>query len=300
MRASFVFSEVVTGLRRNVTMTVAMILTTAISLGLLGGGLLVITTIDQMKQLYYDRVEVAVFLTEDISANDPRCTGNTCADLRAELEAASGVESVVYESREEAFQRFQQIFEAQPELRELARPEALPASFRVQLTNPERFEVIAQEFSGRPGVDRIADQGAYLEELFQTLTGLRNATFAVALVQALAALLLISNAIQVSAFTRRTEVGIMRLVGASRWYTQLPFLIEAIVAGVVGGLLAVAGLVTAKVAFIDRVLAGVFEAGIVPRIGYADIAFVSPILLLVGAGIATVTGYVTLRLYVRT
>ncbi|MDQ3151578.1 MAG: permease-like cell division protein FtsX [Actinomycetota bacterium] len=300
MRASFVFSEVLTGLRRNVTMTVAMVITTAISLGLLGGGLLVVRTIDRMQDLYYDRVEVAVFLTEDISANDPGCTGSPCTELRAGLEAASGVESVAYENREQAFARFQEIFEAQPELRELARPEALPASFRVQLTDPQRFGVITQEFTGRPGIDRIADQGAYLDRLFELLSGLRNATFAVALVQALAALLLISNTIQVSAFTRRTEVGIMRLVGATRWYTQLPFLIEAVVAGVAGSLLAITGLLLAKTAFLDRVLADVFASGIVPRIEFSDIALISPILLLVGALIAVVTGYATLRLYVRT
>ena len=299
MRANFVVSEVLTGLRRNMTMTIAMVITTAISLGLLGGGLLVVRTIDRMQDLYYDRVEVAVFLTEDISANDPGCTASPCVDLRTELEAASGVESVTFESRAEAFARFQEIFEAQPELRELARPEALPASFRVQLTDPERFGVVAQEFDGRPGVDRIADQGAYLDRLFELMSGLRNATFVIALVQALAALLLISNTIQVSAFTRRTEVGIMRLVGATRWYTQLPFLIEAVVAGLAGGLLAIFGLLLLKTAFLDRVLSEVFASGIVPQVGFADIALISPILILVGAAVAAVTGYVTLRLYVR-
>ncbi|MCA1674954.1 MAG: FtsX-like permease family protein, partial [Actinobacteria bacterium] len=144
------------------------------------------------------------------------------------------------------------------------------------------------------------DQGEYLAQLFRALGGLRNATFVIALIQAVAALMLISNTIQISAFTRRTEVGIMRLTGASRWYTQLPFLLEATVAGLVGGVLAVVGLVVAKVAFIDRVLADVFEAAIVPRIGFADIFAMAPILLLVGAGAAAVTGYVTLRLYVRT
>lgn len=299
MRASFIFGEVLTGLRRNVTMTVAMVITTAISLGLLGGGLLVVRTIDRMQDLYYDRVEVAVFLTEDISATDPGCNTPLCVALRSSLESASGVKSVDFESRDAAFDRFQKIFEAQPELRELARKEALPASFRVKLTDPERFPVIEQTFAGSPGVERIADQGAYLDRLFDLLTGLRNATFAIALVQALAALLLISNTIQVSAFTRRTEVGIMRLVGATRWYTQLPFLIEAVVAGMAGGLLAVSGLIVAKKAFIDQVLQDVFEAGIVPRTTFGDIAFVSPILLFVGAGIAVVTGYVTLRAYVR-
>lgn len=300
MRASFVFSEVVTGLRRNVTMTVAMILTTAISLGLLGGGLLVVGTIDRMQQDYHERVETVVFLSPDISANDPDCTSNTCANLRGELEASSGVQSVVFESRQAAFERFKRIFEGQPELLALARPEALPASLRVTLSDTQRFGAISQAFTGRPGVDRVTDQGEYLAQLFRALSGLRNATFVVALIQAVAALMLISNTIQLSAFTRRTEVGVMRLTGASRWYTQLPFLLEATVAGLIGGMLAVVGIVVAKVAFIDRVLADVFKAAIVPRIGFADIFAVAPILLLVGAGAAAVTGYVTLRLYVRT
>jgi cell division transport system permease protein len=300
MRASFVFSEVLTGLRRNVTMTVAMILTTAISLGLLGGGLLVVRTIDRMQQDYYQRVETVVFLSADISANDPGCTSSTCSALRGELEAASGVQSVEYESRQAAYTRFQRIFEGQPELLQLARPEALPASLRVQLSDPQSFPSISKAFNGRPGVDRITDQGEYLRQLFRALNGLRNATFVIALIQALAALLLISNTIQVSAFTRRSEVGVMRLTGATRWYTQLPFLLEALVAGVIGGVLAIVGLVVGKVAFIDRVLAGVFEAAIVPRLGYADIVAVAPILLGVGAVVAALTGYVTLRLYVRT
>jgi cell division transport system permease protein len=300
MRASFVFGEVATGLRRNVTMTVAMILTTAISLGLLGSGLLVVRTIDRMQQDYYQRVETVVYLSTDLSANDPGCTSSTCSALRGQLESTPGVQSVIFESRQAAFARFQRIFQGQPELLQLARPEALPASLRVQLSDPARFPSIAKAFTGKPGVDRVTDQGEYLRQLFRALNGLRNATFVIALIQALAALLLISNTIQLSAFTRRTEVGVMRLTGASRWYTQLPFLLEAVVAGVVGALLAVVGLVVGKVAFVDRVLAGVFEAAIVPRLGYGDIFSVAPILLVVGAAVAALTGYLTLRLYVRT
>jgi cell division transport system permease protein len=300
MRASFVFSEVVNGLRRNVTMTMAMILTTAISLGMLGGGLLIVRTIDQMQQDYYQRVETVVYLSADISANDPACTSSTCSALRGQLESASGVQSVVFENRQSAYARFQRIFEGQPELLQLARPEALPASLRVQLSDPQRFPSIAKTFTGRPGVDRVTDQGEYLRQLFRALNGLRNATFGIGLIQLLAALLLISNTIQLSAFTRRTEVGVMRLTGATRWYTQLPFVLEAVVAGVIGGLLAIAGLVIGKVAFVDQVFASVFEAAIVPRLGYADIFAVAPILLLVGTVVAAVTGYVTLRLYVRT
>jgi cell division transport system permease protein len=299
MRASFVFSEVVTGLRRNVTMTVAMIITTAISLGLLGGGLLIVRLIDHTNNIYFDRVELGIFLTDDVSTNDVACTQQPCSDLRKDLEATPGVQSVVLESRQQAYERFKQIFEAQPELVELARPQALPASFRVKLDDPKRFAAVEAEFGGRPGVLSIKDQGAYISRLFDMLRGIRNATFMIALVQALAAVLLISNMIQISAYTRRTEVGIMRLVGATRWYTQLPFLLEALVAGTIGAILAAVGLAVAKVGFVDNILREPFEAGILARLTLADVVIVSPVLLLVAVGISAITSYVTLRLYVR-
>ncbi|GAA3366098.1 MULTISPECIES: permease-like cell division protein FtsX [Saccharopolyspora] len=299
MRASFVFSEVVNGLRRNVTMTIAMILTTAISVGLLGGGLLVVRLIDRMQEVYQDRVEVVVFMTDDVSANDADCTQQPCANLKSELTRSSGVESVKFENREQAFENFNKVFETMPELRDVARVEAMPASLRIKLTDQERFGAIQQKFDGQPGVDSVVDQADYLDRLFGVLNGVRNATFSIALVQAMAALLLISNTIQLSAFTRRTETGIMRLVGATRWYTQLPFLLEAMVSGLIGALLAIIGLLISKAAFIDRVMSPVFGTGIIPEIGYGDIAAVSPIMLLVAAAISATTGYVTLRLYVR-
>ena len=299
MRASFVFSEVLTGLRRNVTMTVAMILTTMISLALLGGGLLVVRMIDKTQTVYEDKLQVQVYLTDDISANDKGCQEDPCRGLRADLEKDPAVESVTYENRDQAYQRFKEIFSSQPELVKLARPEALPASFNVKLYDPDRPQVIIQTFSGRVGVESVADQSEFLDRFFDALNGVRDLTFVVALIQAVAALLLISNTVQVSAFTRRTEVGIMRLVGATRWYTQLPFLLEAVVAGLIGAVLAIGLLTLAKVWFLDRLLEGPFAAGVIRPIEGIDILMVSPWLLLTAIGISAVTGYVTLRLYVR-
>jgi cell division transport system permease protein len=299
MRASFVFSEVLTGLRRNVTMTVAMILTTMVSLLLLGGGLLVVRMIDKTQSVYEDKLQVNVYLTNDISANDKQCQADPCAKLRSDLENDPAVETVTYENRDDAYARFKEIFASQPELVKLARPEALPASFNVKLFDPDRPEVIIQTFSGRPGVDSIADQSEFLDRFFDALNGVRDLTFVVALIQAVAALLLISNTVQVSAFTRRTEVGIMRLVGATRWYTQLPFLLEAVVAGVIGAVLAIGLLTLAKLWFLDRLLEGPFAAGVIRPIEGLDILLISPWLLLTAIGISAVTGYVTLRLYVR-
>ncbi|GAA3174171.1 permease-like cell division protein FtsX [Blastococcus jejuensis] len=293
MRVNFVLSEVATGLRRNLTMTVAMILTTAISLGLMGTGLLIAGMISDMKEIYYDKVQVSIFLADDV-------TDEQRTDIEARLDASPEVANYIYESKEEAYERFQQQFSQQPELVENTPADALPESFRVELVNPERYPVIAEEFpNGEAGVDQVRDEGDFLDRLFSLLNGARNATIAVAVVQALAALLLISNTIQLAAFNRRNETNIMRLVGASRWYTQLPFILEAAIAGLIGGLLAAGGLILAKVLFVDKTLAGPIKAGIIPQIEWGAIIQNSVIVSGVGVGLAAVAAYVTLRLYVR-
>jgi cell division transport system permease protein len=293
MRANFVLSEVATGLRRNLTMTVAMILTTAISLGLMGTGLLIAGMISEMKEIYYDKVQVSIFLTDDV-------TDEQRAAIETELKDSPEVKGYLYESKEEAYERFQQQFSQQPELVENTPADALPESFRVEMVNPERYEVIAAEFpSGQNGVDQVRDEGDFLDRLFSLLNGARNATIAVAVVQALAALLLISNTIQLAAFNRRNETNIMRLVGASRWYTQLPFILEAAIAGLIGGLLAAGGLILTKVLFVDRTLSGPIKAGIIPQVEWSEIIQNSVIISAVGVGLAGTAAYVTLRLYVR-
>ncbi|MBY4128812.1 ABC transporter permease [Rhodococcus fascians] len=300
MRASFIFSEVLTGLRRNITMTIAMILTTAISLGLFGGGLLVVQMAGKTQQIFLDRVEVQIFLTDDISATDSDCAQDTCATLRSDLESTPSVVSVQYLNREDAVKdATERVFKDQPELAELVSADSFPASFKVRLSDPERFGVINDNFQNRPGVQSVLNQRDLVERLFSVLNGVRNAAFAIATVQAIAAILLIANMVQIAAFTRRTEVGIMRLVGATRWYTQLPFLLEAVVAALIGSALAIAGLFTAKNMFIDDVLSDVYQANILARISNSDVLLVSPFLALVGVGMAAVTAYITLRLYVR-
>jgi len=299
MRSDFVVREVVTGLRRNVTMTVAMVLTTAISLALVGTGLLAVRTIDRTEQLYSDRVEVQVALTADVSAADTDCSKPVCVGLKATLQNSPLVSSVRFESQQEAYERYLQLFKGQS-LAEVVRPQSLPATLRVKLADPDAgAQAVRSAMTGQVGVRNVIDQRDVVAKLFDFLSGVRNLTFAVALVQAVAALLLISNTVQVSAFTRRVEVGVMRLVGATRWYTQLPFLIEAVVTGVVGAVIASLGILAGKFLFIDDLLSGIVSNGVIPPVEVGDVLWVSPILLMIGAGVAAVTGYVTLRLYVR-
>ena len=147
MRVNFVLSEVTTGLRRNLTMTVAMILTTAISLGLMGTGLLIAGMIGEMKQIYYDKVQVSIFLADGV-------TDQQRSAIEARLRSSPEVKHYIYESKAEAYARFKQQFSQQPELVQNTPADALPESFRVELVNPERYSVIAATFpDGKNGVD---------------------------------------------------------------------------------------------------------------------------------------------------
>jgi cell division transport system permease protein len=296
VRFGFLINEVVTGLRRNVTMTVAMILTTAISIGLFGGGLLVVRLADNSRNIYLDRVESQVFLNSDVSANDPTCDADPCKALRAELEARDDVRSVRFQNRDEAYNDAIKKF---PEFKDVASTDAFPASFIVKLNNPEQPKDFEDAMVGQPGVTGVLNQKDLIDRLFAVLDGLSSAAFAVALVQAVGAILLIANMVQVAAYTRRTEIGIMRLVGASRWYTQLPFLVEAMLAAFLGVLIAIVGLIVVRAMFLEKALDQFYRANLIARIDYADILYIAPILLFVGVAMAGVTAYVTLRLYVR-
>ena len=296
MRASFIFSEVVSGLRRNITMTIAMIITTAISLGLLGSGLLVVKMSEKTEAIYIDRVEIEVFLTEDVYLNDPSCSDTICSALRADLENADGVESVRYIDQDAALEIFERQFAQDPDVLMEFDPTALPASFKLKVPDPQRFESLKAEFVDRPGVQSVSTQKELVDQLLTILNGVRNVAFSVAIVQGLGAILLMANMIQIAAYSRRTEVGVMRLVGASRWFTQLPFLLEAVVAAVIGACVAVGGLFLANNVFLADMLS---EIRLFGQIDNWDILWMAPVLVGIGAVFAAVTAWVTLRLYVR-
>lgn len=296
MRFGFLLNEVWTGLRRNVTMTIAMILTTAISIGLFGGGLLVVRLADNSRAIYLDRVESQVFLTNDVSANDPTCDADPCKGLRQKIEDRDDVRSVRFLNRDDAYNDAIKKF---PQYKDVAGKDAFPASFVVKLDNPEQHKDFDDSMAGQPGVLNVLNQKDLIDRLFAVLDGLSNAAFAVAIVQAIGAVLLIANMVQVAAYTRRTEIGIMRLVGASRWYTQLPFLLEACLAALIGVVIAIIGLIIVRALFLENALSQFYEANLIARVDYADILYIAPILIFLGVAMAGVTSYITLRLYVR-
>jgi cell division transport system permease protein len=300
MRAQFILSEVGQGLRRNLTMTVAVVVTVAISLALFGAGLLIRAQVDTMKDYWYDKVEVAVFLCGE-AVSQPSCAGGPVTEAQreqigADLRALPQVKKVYYESKQEAYRHFREQFK-DSDVFDSVRPESMPESYRVKLTDPEQFEIVASAFVGRPGVQDVQDQRQVLDRFFQVLNGIQVAALSVALVQIIAATLLISNTIRVSAFTRRRETGIMRLVGASNWSIQLPFILEGAISGLVGALLA-SGALAAVEKFVvrDRLVPNFPFTNFV---GWGEVWAIIPVLLVTGVLLAGLSSFLTLRRYLR-
>ena len=301
MRAQFVFNEIGIGLRRNLTMTIAMIVTVAISLALFGSGLLIRKQVETMKDFWYDKVEISVYLCGE-SSQAVTCNGAPVSEaqrnqLLTDLEATPQVAEVFYESQEQAYELFQEKFQDSPDLVDNVTAEALPESFRVKLEDPTQFEVVAGAFRGRPGIEEVQDQKALLKPFFDTLNEIQWVTIVVAVVELLAALLLISNTIRVSAFSRRRETGIMRLVGASNLSIQLPFLLEGVLAGLIGALFASGALVALKAFLIDARLKPTFA--FTAFVGWPEVLAIVPWLFLTGALLAGLSSFVTLRRHLR-
>jgi cell division transport system permease protein len=292
MRVKYVLSEVFTGLWRNVTMTIAMIITMAVSLGMLGGGLLLFWQVDRMEKFFFARVEVSIFLKADVTEEQRTA-------LDGELRGDPLVDEVTYESREEAYNNFKQLYRDSPDLVESVKPDTLPESFRVKLKDPERFQEISERFQDKAGVEDIVDQKELLGRVFDILSSVQSMALILAIIQGAAALLLVANTIQVAAYSKRREVAVMKLVGASNWFIQAPFVLEAVFAGLIGAILASGALMIGWWAlFSESGSLAALETVLTP-VRWQSVLLMLPILAGISALVSAVTGWVTLRFYVR-
>ena len=299
MRLGYVLREAFRGLGRNLTMTIALVITTAISVGLLVAGVLVTQMTEDTKDIYLEKVEVMVQLDEPTSANDTTCEHGACADVKKKLEADGGVESVTYRNREESYKRFVEVFqETDPLLVEETSPDALPAALHVRLVDPTDTSAI-DAITNDPGVDTIVDQGDEVRSATSNLDTIRNATFILALVQAIAAIFLIANMVQIAAFNRSREMSIMRMVGATRWFTNAPFVFEAVLAVLFGTVLAGVGVYLGKNFVLDPSLKNLYASQLLAPIQDSDIWGAIPIIGAVAIVFAALAAWVTLRAYVR-
>ena len=299
MRAKFVMSEVGIGLRRNLTMTFAVMITVAISLSLLGIGLLANSQVRVRKDYWYDKIEVSIFLCGSLSESASCGTGvitqEQKIDIQRDLKTLPVVAEVYYESQGEAFKRFQERFKGSA-IAQNVTADQLPESFRIKLKDPTKFAVIESAFAGRPGVDIVQDQQAILEKFFKLLAVLRNGALVIGAASVFTAALLISNTLRIAAFNRRRETGVMKLVGASSFSIQLPFLLEGIFAALSGWLVSTGVLIGFK-AVVDSRVAPLLT--FTQFFTWKDVWVASAWLLLTGLVVSSAASVVTLRKYLK-
>jgi cell division transport system permease protein len=290
MRLKYVFNEVLVGLWRNVTMTVAMIITMSVSLTMLGASVLMYMQVDRMKSFYYGEIEVSIFLREDV-------TDAQSAAISQAIDRSPLVKNKTFESREQAFEKFKVLWRDSPEFIKSVGPESLPASYRVKLKDPEQYKTFATQVEGLPGIQEIVDQRQLLDKVFNIFNSIQVMALVVAAFMALAALLLVGNTIQVAAYSKRREVAVMKLVGASNWFIQAPFVLEAVVAGIIGAIVGFVALFVSKVVLLDGRLQAL--TNVLTPIPNGNVWLMLPLLALVGAGVSAITAWITLRFYLR-
>lgn len=242
MRTQFVLSELAIGLRRNVTMTIAAVVTIMISVLLLGGALMTRGGAHSLEHDVLNKIEVSVYMQQPCGTpNAPsNClTPQDQQNIQKTLQQLPQVDEVTYISQADAYARFRADFTGDPELLAVTPKDALPSSFAVKLKDPHQFEVVNSAVSQAPGVESVTNASQDLKALFRFFHLVEIVVLVIMLVSLAAAILLIYNAMLVAAFSRRRETGIMRLVGASDFYIQAPFILEGTVIGVVGTVFAI-------------------------------------------------------------
>jgi cell division transport system permease protein len=267
-----------------------MIITLSVSLFMLGASVLLYMQVDQMKNYYYGEIEVSIFLRSDV-------TEAQRANIDQAISSNPLVSDKTYETRKEAFDRFQQLWADSPDFVKSVGPDSLPESFRVKLKDPEKYKEFADQISGMAGIQDVIDQRTLLDKVFNIFNGFQFGALGVAAFMAVAALLLVGNTIQVAAYSKRREVAVMKLVGASNWFIQAPFVLEAVVAGIIGSVIGFVVLFVGKVVLLDHKLHALTT--ILTPVHNSNVWLMLPLLAGIGAVVSAVTAWVTLRFYLK-
>ncbi|HEX7835230.1 MAG TPA: permease-like cell division protein FtsX [Pseudolysinimonas sp.] len=302
MRLGLILSEVGQGFRRNLSMVVSVILVTFISLTFFGAAILLQSQITQTKGYWYDRAQVAIYFCTDTDSGSCHQTAATDAEkdaVKAELEGPTlspYIKKVEFEDQDQAYANFLDQF-AGTAAAEIATPDFFPESYRVNLVNPDQAEILIDQLTGTPGVQSVTDQRGLLEPIFAIMNAATFTAICIAGLMLIAAVLLIATTIRLSAFSRRREIGIMRLVGASNRFIQTPFILEGVLAALIGSLLAGGMIVVLVQFFVQGYLADSFQR--TPLVNLNDALLVVPILLVSGALLAAISASVAIRRYLK-
>ena len=296
--------EAANGLRRNISMVISVILVTFISLTFVGAAILLQLQIVQMKGYWYDRAQVAVFLCT-ATGTTGNCEKEEASQdqidaIEAELNSPTlkpFIEKYAFETHEQAYTNFQAQLGDNP-VASFVKPEFLNESFRVNLKDPSNADVLIESLSGMGGVDEVEDQRKYLDQIFAVLNAASYTAIGLAVLMLIAAVLLIATTIRLSAFSRRRELGIMRLVGASNRFIQTPFILEGVFAALIGSVLAGAAVVAIVQFFVRGYLVTVLPST-TALIGLGDALLVVPVLIVLGGVLAAASAGFAINRYLK-
>lgn len=303
MRGRLVVGEVWNGLRRNVSVVISVILVTFVSLTFVGAAILMQLQISQMKTFWYDRAQVAVYMCTKYDESST-CSGSEADEdqIKAVADALESdtlkpyIDDSFFVDHDEAYKEFAKQFKGNP-IVDITKPEQLNETYWVKLKDPSKSEILTEAFSGIPGVQSVSDQRSLLDKIFLYLGIASYTAIGIAVLMLVAAMLLISTTIRLSAYSRRREIGIMRLVGASNRFIQTPFILEGVIAAVVGAVLAGAASIAIVKFFVQDFLAT--EAPFTSYITVEQAWVVPPVLLIVGIVLSSIAAKIAITRYLR-
>jgi cell division transport system permease protein len=304
VRIGLILGEAFTGLRRNASMVISVVLVTFVSLTFVGAAMLMQMQIGQMQAFWSDRAQVAVNMCTSVSGTEP-CLGGAATEeqidaVRAQLEGdalSPLIADYTFVTADEAYQDALDLLGE--EYADILTPDQINASFFINLVDQRQSDVIQEAFNNLTGVEGVEDQMQYLEPLFNALTVATYIAVGIAALMLIAAVLLIGTTIRLSAFARRREIGIMRLVGASNRFIQTPFVLEGVLAALIGSALA-------SVAVWAIVNFGVGQylreriTFVTTWVGPRDLAVVVPVLVAIGVVLAALSAGFAIRRWLRT
>ena len=302
MRAGLILSEAFTGLRRNASMVISVILVTFVSLTFVGAAILMQMQIAQMRGFWVDRAQVAIYMCSEISTA-PTCTeGAATEDQLTEVQTkldsdalAPLIRDIAFEDRE---QTYENIVELDPGYADILTPDQLYETYRINLVDQNQSDVIIEAFTGMQGVEEVRDEMQYLEPLFSALTVATYIAVGIAGLMLIAAVLLIATTIRLSAFARRREIGIMRLVGASNRFIQTPFVLEGVFAALIGSILASAAVLAGVHFGVNGYLTDRINF-VTTWVGIDEAWIVVPVLIGIGVVLAALSAGFAIRRWLR-
>ena len=300
MRFALIWGEALSGLRRNLTMVISVILVTFISLTFVGAAILLQMQVGQMKTYWYNRAQVAVYMcTATDGCNGGQATPEQIAAVKAQLQGSTltpYIKKFYFENHQQAYTEFKKEFKGNP-VADYVTPALLNETYWVNLKNPSQSDVLTETLSSAPGVQSVVDQRTYLDQIFAILYSASYTAIGIAALMLVAAALLIATTIRLSAFSRRREVGIMRLVGASNRFIETPFILEGVFAALIGSALAGVAVVAIVKFFVQGFLSPQIVS--VNFVGVGDAFVVVPILLGVGVILAAISAKFAITRYLK-